>query len=57
MNRVDTTKKNKVDRLQMLLKEYGINTAEELDAALKKNIEKMTLGIMTDDFLKKANSA
>lgn len=57
MNRVDTTKKNKMDRLQMLLKEYGINTAEELDAALKKNIEKMTLGIMTDDFLKKANSA
>jgi len=57
MNRVDTTQKNKVDRLQMLLKEYGINTAAELDAALKKNIEKMTLGIMTDDFLKKANSA
>lgn len=57
MNRVDTTKKNKMDRLQMLLKEYGINTAEELDAALKKNIEKMNLGIMTDDFLKKANSA
>lgn len=57
MNPIDNSNKHKADRLQVLLKEYGINTVEELDEALRKSIAGMTLGIMTDEILKKANTA
>lgn len=57
MNPIDKSNKHKADRLQVLLKEYGINTVEELDEALRKSIAGMTLGIMTDEILKKVNTA
>ena len=50
-------KKNQVENLKSMLKNYGITTSEELDTALSDTLESMTLGIMTETLRAPANSA
>ena len=53
----DIGNKSQAERLKDILKSFGINSQEELDAALTGALEAMTIGIMTDTITVPANSA
>ena len=53
----DTENKQKIENLKSLLKEFGISSPEELDAALSKALDNLTLGIMTETITVPAKSA
>lgn len=47
----------KAEKLKEILVEYGITTSKELDDALNKSLEGLTIGIMTDRIEKVQNTA
>ena len=53
----DNENKQKLEILKDMLKDFGITTPEELDAALDKALNNLTLGIMTDAIVVPAKSA
>lgn len=53
----DIGNKSQAERLKDILKNFGINSQEELDGALAGVLEAMTIGIMTDTITVPANSA
>ena len=53
----DIGNKSQAERLKDILKNFGINSQEELDGALTGALEAMTIGIMTDTITVPANSA
>lgn len=57
MTKTNEGRNGQIDNLKSILKGFGINTSEELDAALSDALNALTIGIMTDKMSGAKNTA
>ena len=57
MTKTNEGHNGQIDNLKSILKGFGINTSEELDAALSDALNALTIGMMTDKMSGAKNTA